>query len=82
MCDLHETLRIPQPKASRHLAYLRRAGLVVAEKRGLWVHYRLAEAKTAAERAVLDRVRDTLSTVDVVTRDAKRLVRTTCCEPS
>ena len=28
VCDIHESLKIPQPKASRHLAYLRRSGLV------------------------------------------------------
>jgi ArsR family transcriptional regulator len=43
VCDIHEALGIPQPKASRHLAYLRRAGLVADRKAGLWVHYRLAD---------------------------------------
>src|SRR3990170_3301465 len=42
VCDIHESLRIAQPKASRHLAYLRRAGLVATRREGLWVHYRLA----------------------------------------
>ena len=44
VCDIHESLGISQPKASRHLAYLRRAGLVTARREGLWMHYRLAEA--------------------------------------
>jgi len=43
VCDIHETLGIPQPKTSRHLAYLRRAGLVADRRDGLWVHYRLAD---------------------------------------
>ena len=42
VCHIHESLRIPQPKASRHLAYLRRAGLVDTRRDGLWIHYRLA----------------------------------------
>ena len=42
VCDIHESLKIPQPKASRHLAYLRRSGLVETRRDGLWVHYRLA----------------------------------------
>ena len=42
VCDIHESLKIPQPKASRHLAYLRAAGLVDARKEGQWVHYRLS----------------------------------------
>ena len=53
VCHLHETLRIPQSKASRHLAYLRRAGLVETEKRGLWVWYRVDPARLDALRAVL-----------------------------
>ena len=46
VCDIHETLKMPQPKASRHLAYLRRSGLVETRREGLWVHYRLAELPT------------------------------------
>ena len=42
VCDIHESLKIPQPKASRHLAYLRRSGLVDTRRDGLWIHYRLA----------------------------------------
>ena len=42
VCDIHDTLRLPQPTASRHLAYLRRAGLVEARREGTWMHYRLA----------------------------------------
>src|SRR5581483_2236938 len=38
VCDIHESLKIPQPKASRHLAYLRRAGLVDTRREGLWIH--------------------------------------------
>ena len=47
VCHIHEALRVPQPKASRHLAYLRRANLVEARKDGLWVHYRLANVDDA-----------------------------------
>ncbi len=42
VCEIHDTLRLPQPTASRHLAYLRRAGLVEARREGTWMHYRLA----------------------------------------
>jgi ArsR family transcriptional regulator len=42
VCDIQSALGIPQPRASRHLAYLRRVGLVADRKDGLWVHYRLA----------------------------------------
>src|SRR5437868_10313270 len=54
VCDLVKVLSVPQPKASRHLAYLRRAGLVVARKDGLWAHYRLAPARSAFHEKLLD----------------------------
>jgi ArsR family transcriptional regulator len=50
VCDIVAHLDVPQPKASRHLAYLRRAGLVLARKEGLWSYYRLAPARTAFEK--------------------------------
>ena len=43
VCDIHESLKIPQSKASRHLAYLRRSGLVETRRDGLWIHYRLGQ---------------------------------------
>src|SRR4051794_6149906 len=42
VCDIHSSLGLPQPTVSRHLAYLRKSGLVEWRKEGLWVHYRLA----------------------------------------
>src|SRR5688500_7609826 len=41
VCDITSELRMPQSKISRHLAYLRRAGLVQDRKEGLWRHYSL-----------------------------------------
>ena len=81
VCHLHDALRIPQPKASRHLAYLRRAGVVVADKRGLWVHYRLADANSGAAGTLLSAVRSIVSKLDVVKRDSERLERALCCAP-
>ena len=39
VCHIHESLKIPQPKASRHLAYLRKTGLVDARREGLWMRW-------------------------------------------
>ncbi len=83
VCDIHESLKIPQPKASRHLAYLRRAGLVDTRRDGLWVHYRLAESADPVLAAIADAVRHALTHVDVVQKDGERLKnRTGCCIPS
>ena len=51
--DIVTVLQVPQPRVSRHLAYLRRAGLVVARKVGLWSFYSLAPAQNAFHRNLL-----------------------------
>lgn len=51
--DLVAILRIPQPTASRHLAYLRRTGLVRAREQGLWAFYSLLPARDPFHRRLL-----------------------------
>jgi ArsR family transcriptional regulator len=83
VCHIHESLKIPQPKASRHLAYLRRSGLVETRREGLWIHYRLAKLPDPILGAIGDAVRHALSHLDIVHRDAERLhKRTGCCVPA
>lgn len=83
VCDIHESLKIPQSKASRHLAYLRRTGLVGTRREGLWIHYRLGTLADPVLAAVMDAVRHALTHTDAVQRDAVRLQkRTGCCLPA
>ena len=83
VCHIHESLRIPQPKASRHLAYLRRSGLVLTRKEGLWVHYRLAETRDPVLATIRQAVIHALGRTDSVRVDADRLQkRTGCCLPA
>jgi ArsR family transcriptional regulator len=83
VCDIHESLRIPQPKASRHLAYLRRSGLVETRREGLWIHYRLGKLADPVLAAIVDAVRHALTHTDTAHRDAERLQkRTGCCVPA
>jgi len=83
VCDIHESLKIPQSKASRHLAYLRRSGLVDTRRDGLWIHYRLARSSDPVIVAVVDAVKHALTHVDAVHKDGDRLQkRTGCCVPS
>jgi ArsR family transcriptional regulator len=79
VCDIHETLKIPQPKASRHLAYLRRAGLVEARKQGLWVHYRLAPAADRVAQMIVEAVEHALGHLPAIARDRARLEKRTGC---
>ena len=83
VCDIHESLKIPQPKASRHLAYLRRSGLVETRRAGLWIHYRLGQLPDPVMAAIVDAVRHALTHIDTVQRDGERLQkRTGCCVPA
>lgn len=75
VCDIHGSLGLPQPTVSRHLAYLRKSGLVAGRKEGLWVHYRLATLPDPVLQAVLEAVNHGLSHLDAGARDRRRLAR-------
>ena len=57
VCDIMETLGITQSKASRHLATLRHAGLVVDRREGAWSYYSVRPATSKLERVVLESLR-------------------------
>lgn len=83
VCHIHECLGIPQPTASRHLAYLRKKGLVLTRKDGLWVHYALAPLEEPVLRVLMSAVTHVLCHCDAVTRDRERLeTQTGCCMPT
>ena len=71
--DLVRTLRVPQPTVSRHLAYLRRAGLVLARKKSLWIYYRLTPARTEFHRQLLACVQCCFRDVPQIREDEKRV---------
>jgi ArsR family transcriptional regulator len=73
--DLVRVLRVPQPTASRHLAYLRRAGLVTARKNGLWNHYSLAPVKSSFHRHLVACLRSCFGDVSELGRDQKAAAR-------
>ncbi len=77
VCEIHETLRLPQPTVSRHLAYLRRAGLVEGRKQGLWVHYRLSDQDDPVLRAVIDSAAHWVQHAPSAERDLARLEQQT-----
>jgi len=82
VCDIVDVLGVPQPKASRHLAYLRKAGLVIARRQGLWSYYMLAPARNKFHEKLLDCLANCCQEVPEVLRDSKRLDRQgrSCCE--
>ena len=80
VCFLVEALGMSQPKISRHLAYLRRAGLVAARREGKWMHYRLKEPEDANLAAIFGAVRAWLRNRPQMQTDRLRLVKL-CCSP-
>jgi ArsR family transcriptional regulator, arsenate/arsenite/antimonite-responsive transcriptional repressor len=73
VCHLVHVLDVPQPTASRHLAYLRRAGLVVARKEGLWMHYRHVPAHGKAHGILLECLAQCFREEGVFARDKEKL---------
>ncbi len=69
--DIVAVLGVPQPSASRHLAYLRRAGLVTARRNEQWIHYCLAAARDKAHAKLLE-VLDALADAPEARADARR----------
>lgn len=72
VCDLHGALRVPQPTASRHLAVLRKAGLVVGRKDGLWVWYSLARPSSKLHAKLLEALAEGLEEMPHAERDLVR----------
>lgn len=79
--DLVSVLAVPQPTASRHLAYLRKSGLVLDERRGHWSFYKLAPPTSAFHESVLETLHAAASKRSLVDEAALRALRRTggCC---
>jgi ArsR family transcriptional regulator len=80
VCYFIEVIGAPQPKISRHLAYLRRAGLVAARRQGKWMHYRLTVPRDPHAAAILKTTLDALKKSAEMQRDCERLNHA-CCGP-
>jgi len=80
VCYFIDVIGAPQPKISRHLAYLRRAGLVAARREGKWMHYRLTVPRDPHAAAILKTTIDALKNNAEMQRDCERLNRA-CCGP-
>ena len=80
VCYFVEVLGTNQPKISRHLAYLRRAGVVTARRDGKWMHYRVVAPADAHAARVFAEVRAWLREEREMQQDRTRLARI-CCAP-
>jgi len=77
VCQLQGVLQTNQPKISRHLAYLRKAGLVAARHDGKWTHYRLKKLDARLEK-ILAQMLDCLHSQPQIKADLQRLKLISC----
>ena len=75
VCHIHDSLGVPQPTVSRHLAYLRRAGLVTVRRDGVWMHYQVARSLDPSVQAVFDAAVEAVAQVPVTADDRKQFQR-------
>ena len=80
VCFFVEVLKTNQPKISRHLAYLKRAGVVAARREGKWMHYRIVEPSDPHAARIFREVRAWLENAPAMQTDRARL-RKICCAP-
>jgi ArsR family transcriptional regulator, arsenate/arsenite/antimonite-responsive transcriptional repressor len=80
VCYFVEILKTSQPKVSRHLAYLRKAGIVATRRDGKWMHYRLAIPGDQAAAGILRETLRHLKEKLEMRKDLSRLT-TACCAP-
>lgn len=94
VCHIHDSLGLPQPTVSRHLAYLRKSGLVAARRDGVWMHYRVSRSFSPVLHNVVAAAVDALHQLPATTQDRKQFQRAygqlyvldspaggTCCAP-
>jgi ArsR family transcriptional regulator len=81
VCYFVEILGGPQPKISRHLAYLRSAGIVSARREGKWMHYRIVVPPHIGAAQILKQTLDWLKEEKMMQKDKAQLTKA-CCSPS
>ena len=78
VCFFVEALEESQPKISRHLAYLRKAGLVSARRDGKWMHYQITPPKDTHLAKILHETLDSLKLENATQNEYEKLVDACC----
>lgn len=78
VCFFSEVLNESQPKVSRHLAYLRKAGLVEARREGKWMHYSIVEPENAVANELMRNTLEWLGEQDKMKSEYERLAEVCC----
>ena len=80
VCYFVEILNQPQPKISRHLAYLRNAGVVTTRRDGKWMHYRIVMPPNEGAARVLQEILQWFKEEKTMQADRAKLTKA-CCTP-
>ena len=75
VCHIHDSLGLPQPTVSRHLAYLRRSGLVATRRDGVWMHYQVSRSLSPLIQGILAASVKALQQLPATTQDRKQFQR-------
>jgi ArsR family transcriptional regulator, arsenate/arsenite/antimonite-responsive transcriptional repressor len=75
VCHIHDSLDLPQPTVSRHLAYLRRSGLVTVRRDGVWMHYRVTTTLEPVVQQVVRAAVNALVEIPTTNQDRKQFER-------
>ena len=75
VCHMHDTLGLPQPTVSRHLAYLRKSGLVETRRDGVWMHYQVSRSLSPLVQGIVRAAVDALQQVPGTSQDRKQFQR-------
>ena len=81
VCYFVEVIGPNQPKISRHLSYLKKAGLVSVRRDWKWAHYRISEPKNERAAKIFREILDWIKDDAEMQRDRKQLIKM-CCAPT
>lgn len=76
VCHIHDSLGLPQPTVSRHLAYLRKSGIVEARRDGVWMHYQVSRSLSPVVKDLVTATVAALQDLPDATQDRKQFERT------
>jgi ArsR family transcriptional regulator len=79
VCFLVDVIGTNQPKISRHLAYLKRAGIVSSRRDGKWIHYKIAMPSNDSAAKILQNLLDGLA-LDPQMQAEKNQLASICCQ--
>ncbi len=83
VCDIQRVMGFTQTKTSRHLACLKKAGLIKDRKAGLWVFYSVAKPNEKEKQVIIDCVIKLMKANEIARKDSKKLIqqiKSGCCE--